>query len=58
VGEDSTLERRAVTVHWGSPEQVFVTGEIDPGDRVVTTAMSAAIEGAPVRVRAPAEPRG
>jgi RND family efflux transporter MFP subunit len=58
VDGDSSLERREVEVQWGTPDHVFVTGELAPGDRVVTTSLSTAIEGAPVRVRATSEPRG
>jgi len=55
VGEDDRLATRRVEVRWGTVDVVFVSGELRPGDRVVTSALSLPLVGERVRIRTPGE---
>lgn len=48
---DSTIQRVSVDVGRLSGDHVAITGDIAPGDRVVTTGHSALVDGQKVRVR-------
>jgi RND family efflux transporter MFP subunit len=50
VGPDEALQKRTLEVAWGSAQSVFVSGGIETGERVVTSAISIPIEGQIVRV--------
>ena len=50
VGAEDRLASRKVELRWGSEGQAFVTGELEAGDRVVTSALSLPVEGMRVRV--------
>jgi RND family efflux transporter MFP subunit len=45
VSNDSTLVPAEVSVKWRAPESVFVTTDIEPGARVVTSVMPSPIAG-------------
>lgn len=48
---DDRLEIRAVEVVRATPERVYVRNDIQPGERVITTAIQAPIPGLTLRVR-------
>ena len=49
---DDELEIRSVEVVRATTQTVYVTNNITPGDRVITTGITAPIPGSPLRVRA------
>ena len=51
---EDLLERRKVDVVWGTDDSIAVRGELQDGDRVITSAMATPIEGMPLRVMEPA----
>jgi RND family efflux transporter MFP subunit len=55
IANDLTLSRRELTIAWGDEEWVYATAGVEPGDSLVLTRLSAAIEKMPVR-RAEAQP--
>jgi RND family efflux transporter MFP subunit len=56
VDEDDRLEIRSVTVVRATPQHVYVHNDIQPSDRVITTAIQAPIPGMAVRVRDSRDP--
>lgn len=48
VARDGVLVGRDVTVGWRADDEVYVTGGLEAGDRVVVTGLSTPIEGMPV----------
>ncbi len=48
VTDDNTLQRNEVTVGWRDAKTAFVVEGLASGARVITTAMSLPIEGAPI----------
>ncbi len=46
-----TLRIRSVQVTWRGRDTVFLGGGLESGDRVITTDLSAPVDGMPVRVR-------
>lgn len=50
IGPDDVLQKRALEVAWGSMDSVFVSGGVESGERVVTSALSLPVEGQVVRV--------
>jgi multidrug efflux pump subunit AcrA (membrane-fusion protein) len=50
VDADSKLRIHKVDVVWGTEEHVFVRGPLKGGERVVTTTLSAPVDGMTVRV--------
>jgi len=51
--EDDRLEIRNVDVVRSTPERVYLAGSIEPGERVITTAITAPIPGTRLNVREP-----
>ncbi|HPU83998.1 MAG TPA: efflux RND transporter periplasmic adaptor subunit [Candidatus Latescibacteria bacterium] len=51
MNDSSRLEIRPVTIALKSPDAVYVTGGVREGERIVTTDLSAAVEGQPLRTR-------
>jgi RND family efflux transporter MFP subunit len=58
VDPDEKLQRRTVSLAWSLPEEVMVNGGLQPGDRVVVSALSAPIAGQPVVVQPTAAEEG
>jgi hypothetical protein len=51
MNDSSRLEIRPVTIALKGPDVVYVTGGVREGERIVTTDLSAAVEGQPLRTR-------
>lgn len=56
VNGDNRLERRDVQVGWGTEDQLFLTGGLTAGDRIVTTRLATPLEGMEVQIRPSREP--
>lgn len=52
VDDSERLATRRVDVRWGTSDEVYITGELQPGDRVVTSTLSLPLAGEQVRVQA------
>ena len=50
VSSESTLEIRAVDIAWRTRETVLVEAGLQPGDQIITSAISAPMEGMKLRV--------
>lgn len=57
VNDSERLANRSVEVRWGTPEDVYLTGDLRPGDRVVTSTLALPLAGEQVRVQASATDR-
>ena len=51
VGEGDRLERRDVEMAWRGAEEVFLSGGVQEGERVVTSRLARAVVGAQVKVQ-------
>jgi RND family efflux transporter MFP subunit len=51
VGEGDRLERRDVEIAWRGAEEVFLSGGVQEGERVVTSRLARAVVGAQVKVQ-------
>jgi hypothetical protein len=51
VDENQTIQIRRVTVVRTSSEHVFITGDVEPGERIILTAIESPVNGMPVRTR-------
>ena len=54
---EDELRLRPVELRWRGRSRVFVSGGLEPGDRVVTTDLGAPVDGMPLDVRGPDRPR-
>jgi RND family efflux transporter MFP subunit len=50
MGEEDTLEIRAVEVVWGEAERVFVAGDLEPGERAVVSRIAVPVVGMALRL--------
>jgi RND family efflux transporter MFP subunit len=51
VDDNDALARRTVTVGWSLSEDIEVSSGLEPGDRIVTTPLSAPVAGTLVKLR-------
>ncbi len=51
VSTENTLEFRDVEIVRSTPKEAFITSGLNDGDRVITTALTAPIDGMDIRVR-------
>ncbi|MFW6161310.1 MAG: efflux RND transporter periplasmic adaptor subunit [Planctomycetota bacterium] len=54
--QDNTLDIRPVDIAFRSRERLLVTGGLEPGERLVTTELTAPVDGMPLRTRADDKP--
>jgi len=52
VNADNQLQRQTLSIAWRGTEVVIVSAGLQPGDRVVTSALALATDGTPVRIAA------
>lgn len=55
MNDEDKLEIRSVRIAYRGPEHVYVTGGVREGERLVTTDLSAPVDGMPLRTRGSAE---
>ncbi|MCE5184990.1 MAG: efflux RND transporter periplasmic adaptor subunit [Planctomycetaceae bacterium] len=55
MNEDDALEIRPVKIAYSNPETVFITDGLQDGERLVTTMISAPVNGLPLRVEPAAQ---
>lgn len=46
--QDNKLRTKSISTQWGTDDDLFVTGELAPGDKVITSPLSTPIAGAQV----------
>ncbi len=47
---DDRLDVRTVVIDRATPQQVYISAGLEPGERVITTAIAAPIPGTPIRI--------
>ncbi|MBN2396934.1 MAG: efflux RND transporter periplasmic adaptor subunit [Deltaproteobacteria bacterium] len=55
AGDDDTLDMRAVDIAWKGETTVLVRNDLSDGERIITTGLSAPVQGMKIMVNKPAE---